>query len=467
MGHFNQIGESSLKNARNNYSQNRYSKENDIVKLYLKDATKEKLLTRNEEIEYFKNYSHRRTLYYHAILNSDFVISHILKVLENVATKTVPIGHHIALKSNYLSAFQNPVSKDNTYAMLNMHIKTIRKLLDRNRISFIKCISRSTTKENKRKAVEEILSRKKKAIELILELRPKEQVIINAYKNLLDYHSKFDLTKFNKKNLLEYALHTQSSPKLVNKYIEQCEKQKELLKSSKDSIIMSNARLVINIAKKYRNKGLEFTDLISEGNIGLIKAVDKFSLSHGTKFSTYAVWWIRQTIFRSISEKSRTIVIADHAVVSLNKIKATMNNFLLENGREPTNLEIAKRFNIGVNVVNNLLQYRRGPISLDSPISGSNRTIASSLANQQDPDFELLDAYDFTQLGQDIKYVLTKLNSREREIIKLRYGLNESSQPHTLQQVADILGVTRERIRQIEKKIMNKLRRKELGDYLE
>ncbi len=298
-----------------------------------------------------------------------------------------------------------------------------------------------------------------------------------AYKEAMEQLTKQGLKHPTYKHIGKLMLENEMSEAAQKERVEEAKRQLEdytkngktfKMKRAREKLINSNLRLVVSIAKRYMNRGLTFSDLIQEGNIGLMRAVDKFDWRRGFKFSTYATWWIRQAITRAIADQARTIRIPVHMIETINKLKRVQRELEQKYEREPTAKEIARVLKIEPAKVEEILKISQEPSSLQAKVGTEGDTELSEFIHDEDAETPE-DMASYELLKGHIEGVLDTLSERERKVLELRFGLKDHK-PRTLEEVGRVFGVTRERIRQIEAKALRKLRHpsrsRKLRDYL-
>ncbi len=303
----------------------------------------------------------------------------------------------------------------------------------------------------KKESAQRLASIREEMAALLTEFRVEHAVFDAACRAFREYSCGFD-ARSNEELILSTGLNSHELREIVRKFLNGLNKAKK----NRQILIQSNLRLVVSIAKRYSHRGLHLSDLIQEGNIGLIRAVEKFEYKRGYKFSTYATWWIRQAITRAIADQSRTIRIPVHMIEAMNKVMKASNEIFQETGREPTPAEVAKKISMPLEKVAQVLEIAKDPISLESPVGSDEDSSLAEVIEDTNSSQPEEDTAKNNLIAQTRK-VLATLTPREEKVVRMRFGIGESTD-YTLEQVGKSFSVTRERIRQIEATAIRKLR---------
>ena len=303
-------------------------------------------------------------------------------------------------------------------------------------------------------------------VSLLLKYRLKSEYLMDWYDAALQYYNEIIAGEVSpvKESLIRETL-LMDIPEFIDvfKYIISIRRKADKVR---EKILEGNLRLVISIAKKYQSRGLPLSDLIQEGNLGLMKAVDKFNYRRGHKFGTYATWWIKQTISRSIAEQARVIRIPVHMIATLSRMFHAEQLFLQENGREPTNEELAAKLDLSKERVRSLKRMAQQPVSLQAPLFSGSDSILGDVLSASVSDEDPVNQAAYSMLKEKISEVLSTLTERERQVLRMRFGL-QGEKKKTLEELGAVLNISRERVRQIELKALDKLRHPDRRKFLD
>ena len=464
-------------------------KTNDPVRLYLREMGVVPLLTREGEVAIAKRIERGQLKTQKAIARSPIAVREVLRIGEDLQAGRINIRDTVTFSEQAeLTGDEDKAEEYRTWTiegiqhidkLCSIGLKELEKLRAEQNLTHGKKGKKLTRLQRRvarvRLEIAQEIGRlnltERARQRLINAIRAVQKQVREAEREIDSANEKLSRKRINpeeqrelkrriltaRKRLLQIEIDNYVSPIEIKRSLQSIVIGEQQTGQAKRELVEANLRLVVSIAKKYTNRGLQFLDLIQEGNIGLMKAVDKFEWRRGYKFSTYATWWIRQAITRAIADQARTIRIPVHMIETINKLIRTSRSLVQELGREPTSEEIARKMDIPVSKVRKVLKIAQEPISLETPIGEEEDSHLGDFIEDKSI-LNPADAVVASNLREITDEVLATLTPREEKVIKMRFGLGTTGSEHTLEEVGQHFAVTRERIRQIEAKALRKLR---------
>lgn len=471
---------SKVKPIKSEKGEDKSKRIDDPVRMYLTQMGEIPLLTREQEISLAKKIEITRKRFRRHLLESDYALKQSIDILKKVNSGELPFDRTIKV------SVTEGLEKNQILGRMPHNLRTLEILRDKSIADFELILAQGTPAAEVKAAHLRLAARRRKMVTLLEELSLRTQRLQPTMRRLEQISGRMDQLQHQiesmknlksarderanlQKELTDLMQMTLETPDSLRQRLEDVRERFGAYELSMRELSGGNLRLVVSIAKKYRNRGLSFLDLIQEGNTGLMRAVDKYEYRRGYKFSTYATWWIRQAITRAIADQARTIRIPVHMIETMSKLRKVSKRLLQEKGREPTIEETAEAAGVSLEETRRVLKISRHPISLDRPVGESEDSYFGDFIEDDTTESPVNSATQ-EMLKDKIDVVLKTLTYREREIIKLRYGLGDGY-TYTLEEVGRIFKVTRERVRQIEAKAVRKLqhpvRSKQLKGFLD